>query len=366
MKIAGQALLVAFLAMLVFSGCQSNEPFTAPSRTEMTVNLICVQQQGLRWLVHSQNKNGSWGVGADEIPAATGLALLAFYWHGEASPSEKYWETVRRGLEFLFTEMQSTNGLACKGGRPAFGHAIAVQALCEGYGNTLNPNLKYACEKGLTEIFQRQRDSGLWDVCYGTDDGKDDIITSVWQVIAMKSGMMAGLEANGCQRVLGKAADAMERILATETDIDKRIGIIWCLQLCGRGRSAVCRNAMDDLATLTPDSESPSDGDPFFRWYLAMQVFYYQGGRRWLRWQELHIPLVLKQQKVTRKAYGEHVGYWDSSRKEQRFSRICTTALALMILESEPPRCLPVFPHQPDEQVIQPGFGDEIEVKVDL
>jgi hypothetical protein len=102
------------------------------------------------------------------------------------------------------------------------------------------------------------------------------------------------------------------------------------------------------------------------RWFLAMQVVYYQGGRLWLRWQELHIPLVLKQQKVTRKAYGEHVGYWDSSRKEQRFSRICTTALALMILESGPPRCLPVFHHQPDEQVIQPGFGDEIEVEVNL
>ncbi len=265
-SIARLGLLWGLLAMLAFSGCQSNEPFTAPSQTETTVNMIRARQQGLQWLEHSQNKDGSWGVGADEIPAATGLALLAFVWHGETGPSDKYWETARRGMEFLMTEMQSTNGLACQGRRPAFGHAIAVQALCEGYGYTLNPNLKYACEKGLTAILQRQRDSGLWDVCYRTDGGTDDIATAVWQAMALKSGLMADLETNGCQRGLGRAADAMEKILATETDIDKRIGMLWCLQLCGRGRSAVCRNAMDDLATLTPDSESPSDGDTFFRW----------------------------------------------------------------------------------------------------
>lgn len=364
--IAQMGLLWGLLVMLWFFGCQSNEPLTALSLPEMTLKVIRAQQQGLQWLEHMQNKDGSWGTGEDEIPAATGLALLAFLWHGDSGPTEKYWESVRRGLEFLIAEIQSTNGLACGGRRPAFGHAIAVKALCEGYDITMNPNLKYACEKGLTEICQGQRDSGLWNVSGRAGEDNIDIVASVWQVMALKSGVLAGLETNGYQRCLGKAADAMEIILAAETDIDKRVGILLCLQLCGRGRSAVCRRAVDDLATLTPDSESPSDGDRFLRWYLGMHVFYHEGGRLWSRWLELHRPLLLKEQKRSRNVNGKEVGYWESSVEKQRFSRVCTTALAVMMLETGPPHYLPSFINLPAEKVIQPGFGNEIEVDVVL
>lgn len=296
--------------------------------------------RGLRWLQQSQNKDGSWGTGTDDLDATTGIAVLAFLGHGETPASSEFGKTVEQGMKYLLTSMMATNRPVLSGQPPAL--AISTWAVCESYSSTRIFALLPAVEKGLAVIQKGQKQSGLWDGNFSPDKGGDDVDVSVWQVLALKSGLMMGSHEE-LRESLGKALGAMKTTLETKPKLGSVLGAVFCLQLCGEGQSPVCQGALSDLATLTPDWKAPSCSDPIFRWYLATQAFFYKGGEQWKRWNLLFAPQLIEHQIISQVVQDKSVGYWDSPGSGERYGRVYTTALSIMNLEVYQIRILPTY-----------------------
>jgi hypothetical protein len=320
---------------------------------------------GLRWLRDSQNKDGSWGTETNALAAETGLALLAFLARGETVSSAEFGVTVEKGLVFLLRENEETNSPALNGHPPAICHAISTWAACEAYAMTRIPRLKPVAASGLDFILKGQHESGLWDGSYRIDEGGDDVEASVWQVLALKGGLMGGvIEEKGLRESLRRSAEAMRRVLEAQPDAGTAAGAVLCLQLCGEGRSPVCRAALRSLETLTPDWQAPSFKDPMFRWHLATQAFFHEGVEHWVRWNRLFNPMLVKHQVVQKDADGKVTGYWDSPGSGERFGRVYSTALSLLMLEVYQQRYLPTYePAAMQEKKDAPAQDVEVHIQ---
>ena len=317
--------------------------------------------RGLRWLQQTQNADGSWGAGADDLEASTGLAVLAFLGHGDTAASPEFGTEVRKGVEFLVAGMYATNRPASPS--PAFGHAIATWALCESYSMMRTVVLQSPCESGLATILKGQRRSGLWDVSYRTTDGVDDIEVSVLQVLALKSGLMMGAEEKPLRDGLRKASEAMKYALDAKPDVGATAGMVLCLQLCGEGRSSACKSGLATLATMTPDWEAPVFHDPVFRWFLANQAFFLDGGQHWMRWNRLFMPMLAEHQIGLGDDTSKGGGYWDSPGSGEPFGRVGATALCVMMFGNGSIRHLPLYSPPPQTNV-SAADGEEIRIEV--
>ncbi len=165
-------------------------------------------ERGLDWLAAHQNRDGSWSlqgftanckhpqctavalVASDT--AGTGLALLPFLAAGYTHESGKHQQTVARGVQWL-KQRQRADGswLVAGDGKPMYGHGLAAISLCEAYGMTKDPELRGPAQKALDFIAQSQHTkSGGWRYQPNT---RGDTSVLGWQVMALKSGELAGL-----------------------------------------------------------------------------------------------------------------------------------------------------------------------------
>ena len=319
---------------------------------------------GLRWLRDSQNANGSWGMDTNALTAETGLSLLAFLAHGDTPASPEFGTAIEKGIRFLMTTMSPTNGPRASSPSSTVGHAISTWALCESYSMTRIPVLKPIARDALAIILKGQRQSGLWDSSYRTDGG-DDAEASVWQVLALKGGLMGDvMDEKPLREALRRSADAMKEILAAQPDTGTVAGAVLCLQLCGEGRNPVSRSALKSIESLTPDWNSPSFKDPMFRWHLATQAFFHEGAQPWVRWNRLFNPMLVEHQVVQTNTVGQATGYWASPGDGERFGRTYSTALALLMLQVYQQRHLPMYqPAAIEEEKDAPAQDVEIHVQ---
>lgn len=175
----------------------------------------------LRWLVRHQSETGMWDsdnyyqvckdgqqcepgknvTGADE--AMTGYALLCFLGAGyDQRHISKYRQVVKKGLDWLLAS-QKPDGLI---GSRNYEHAVAAMALAEAYGMTGDPSLKESAQKAVDVILARQaRDPAAADAAYAglgwdyvqANPGRMDSSVTGWNVMALKSAKMAGLDVKG-------------------------------------------------------------------------------------------------------------------------------------------------------------------------
>ncbi|NJN43701.1 MAG: hypothetical protein HC806_02500 [Anaerolineae bacterium] len=120
----------------------------------------------LNWIARQQNKDGSWGQKYQS--AMTGLALLSFLGHCETPDSEKYGDTVMRGILYLIEQSKRKEIFAVAEGHSAsYEHGIATYALGEVYaiarlGKKKLPGMKEAFEAGVETIIDGQNPDGGW------------------------------------------------------------------------------------------------------------------------------------------------------------------------------------------------------------
>ncbi len=194
---------------------------------------VTVIDSGLRWLARHQSPNGMWDAAnyfqncADAGPkcepgkivpganeAVTGYALLCFLGYGFDHRSPSHFKSkVQRGLDYLLS-IQQANGLI---GSRNYEHAVCAMALAEAYGMTADPALKDPAQRAIDVILARQNQdpqaadtayAGLgWD--YIGPNQRNDSSVSGWNVMALKSGLAAGLDVkngiNGSKTWLDRA-----------------------------------------------------------------------------------------------------------------------------------------------------------------
>jgi len=284
-------------------------------------------ESGLEYLTRTQFSDGHWslhelpeGVAADSAPlgslhadtAATGLALMTYLGAGYTHEDEKYRDVVRRGVQWLVTHQQPDGNLSYQGSDPThyYSQGIAAMALCEAYGMTRDRELREPAQKAIDFIVKSQDPSrGGWR--YRSQEGSDTSVTG-WQLVALKSARMAGLEVpEETLRKVGRWLDFAQVpnrgtyvYNPLNSDAENPLGrapnptmtaqaMIMRMYLGHDRDNASLAQGADYLLAHLPDVgtlETPQR-DCYY-WYYATQAMGYMQGDYWKAWEARITPLL--------------------------------------------------------------------------
>jgi hypothetical protein len=180
----------------------------------------------LRWLFDHQNADGSWRFDppADAENAyanpgawksdsgATALALLPFFAAGQTQKTiGPYRATIASALQSLIKQ-QKPNGDLSGGGSPKMlSHGLAAVTLCEAYGLSGDKTVGAAAQQAINFIVASQNENtGGW----AEPSGQPAMSVSAWQLMALTSGSLAGLEVPA--PALKKAAKFLDSLQAKD------------------------------------------------------------------------------------------------------------------------------------------------------
>lgn len=308
---------------------------------------------GLEWLARHQRPDGAWSFqhlhadcGADcDHPgsidgstAATGMALLCFMGAGHTHLDDGPWrETVTRGLEWLAAQSR-VGDLRCsiEHARPEqlsgmYAQGIATMALCEAVGMTHDRTYRKPAEDAVQFIVEAQdRYGGGWR--YEPYQAGDTSVLG-WQVMALVSGRMSGLDVPDTSREL--AVVFLESVHNQSTD---RFGYT------SRARGTTATTAIGQLCSMYLRSSLPPErirlntsqlavnsplNNEYSNFYTT-QVLFQIGGPTWEAWNESLRDGLIR----TQRNDGHAAGSWDPRGGwTAQGGRLYTTAIHVLTLE---------------------------------
>ncbi|RYD40883.1 MAG: squalene--hopene cyclase, partial [Verrucomicrobiaceae bacterium] len=101
-------------------------------------------ERGLAYLGKTQNARGSWDDSMGSEPGVVALCVVAFLAHGEDPNHGPYAKNISKGIDYLLSQQNSTNGYI---GNSMYNHGFAALALAEAYGCVDNPKIAPALQK---------------------------------------------------------------------------------------------------------------------------------------------------------------------------------------------------------------------------
>ncbi len=300
---------------------------------------------GLAWLAAHQWQDGGWRLKFSDGPCqgtcrdegkletttgATGLSLLAFLGAGHTHLQGEYRDVVHNGLYYLRNRMIMTpHGGDLQEGT-MYAQGIATLALCEAYALTHDPELKEPAQRAVDFICYAQHSGGGWRY-YPQMPG--DTTVFGWQMMALKSASLAGLEVPSPVLMLA------ERFLDS---VQSGGGAFYGYQERGNkpGPTAVGLLIRMYTGWLRGDErlqrgvdylvkQGVSERDFYFDYYATL-VLYHHGGNEWPAWNaKMRDYLVSTQVKE-----GHERGSWFLTEQHNtQGGRLYTTAICTMILE---------------------------------
>ena len=168
-----------------------------------------------------------------------------------------------------------------------YSHGLATIAMCEAYGLTSDPRIKSSAQMGINYILSAQDPAGGgWR--YAVRTAGDTSVTG-WQVMALKSGQMAGLS------VPRAALKKVEKYLDT-CETSSKGGGYGYMPNTGEARAmtavgGLCRQYLGVnprnpslIGTIKKIKQTPpGSGDVYYEYY-ATQVMHHMGGEAWSFW----------------------------------------------------------------------------------
>lgn len=318
--------------------------------------------QGLRWLSRHQHPDGHWslhrfaehgdcddrcgGEGSTHSDVgATGLALLPFLGAGQTHTRGMYQETVQRGIAWLLDEQKSNGDLRGDGGGQMYAHGIAAIVLCEAYALSGDESLRLPAQRAIDFIIRAQHlgsgpNTGGWRYAPGE---RGDTSVVGWQLMALRSGKMAGLNVpaapfNRAKRFLDYVQQGnYGGLYSYQRGRSPEPAMIAEGLLCRQylGWPADHRGLLEGVEFLLdrhlPDADNPN----IYYWYYGTQVMHHIGGEPWDRWNAAMREALVRLQSRD----GHEAGSWDpvggaaGGHDVEAGGRLYFTALAICTLE---------------------------------
>lgn len=312
-------------------------------------------ERGLEWLALHQAVDGSWQFdlagcrcnGACRDPgtltsstASTAIALLPFLGAGHTHVDGRHQQTVSRGIYYLLSRMQRTprGGDFCEG--TMYGHGVTALVLAEALGMTKDDLLVQPVRDAVRFIESAQdMHSGGWRYLPGQ---AGDITVTAWQLSALKSAQLAGLEApsptiDGVRRFLDRVQALNGAAYGYRTPAAKpctsAIGLL-CRMYTGWGpEQEALHRGLTALA-----KPGPAPAAVYQNFYLA-QALVQLDHPVWPRWNlKNRDQLVAQQARLTH----ESGSWFFADRDTAPGGRLAHTALAILTLEVYY-RLLPIY-----------------------
>jgi hypothetical protein len=312
-------------------------------------------ERGLEWLAMHQAVDGSWQFdltgcrcnGACRDPgsltsstASTAIALLPFLGAGHTHRDGRHQETVSRGIYYLLSRMQRTprGGDFCEGNM--YGHGVTTLALAEALGMTKDDMLVPPVRDAIRFIETAQdMHGGGWRYLPGQSG---DLTVTAWQLAALKSAQLAGLEApsptiDGVRRFLDRVQSlngaAYGYISPSAKPCTSAIGLL-CRMYTGWGPEQEPLNR--GLSTLAKTGPAPQA--IYQNFYLSQALLQFNHPV-WPRWN-----LKNRDQLIAQQARVAHeTGSWFFADHDTApGGRLAHTSLAILTLEVYY-RLLPIY-----------------------
>jgi len=314
-------------------------------------------REGLAWLAAAQSADGRWdadlhgagiersidgrdrrGAGSRSDHGVTGLALLSFLGAGNTHRTGQYADTVKKGIAFLVERQAADGSLA--GDAEFFAalycHGMATIALAETAAMTGDEALLEPLQRAIRYTLSMQNAStGGWRYAAG-DTG--DTSQLGWQVMALKSGQLAGAGAHPQAETRawsflntvssGRFGGRASYRPGERASVAMTAEACLCRMLLGmQAENPAATEAMDQLAQAFPDASKPNA----YTWYYATLASFHVGGSQWDRWNTRMQAAVLSLQ---RQDPGPLRGSWDPDPVwGGHGGRVYATALSVMTLE---------------------------------
>ena len=303
-------------------------------------------ERGLKWLLAHQHEDGSWHFNFDGPPcdglcrnpgteasttAATALALLPFYGAGYTHKDGPYKEQVNKGVYYLASRMLiSPNGGDLEEGT-MYAQGLSTIALCEAYNMSKDDQLRQFAQAAINFIvYAQDKQGGGWR--YFPQSPGDTSVTG-WQLMALKSGQMAGLEIpsqtfilaskflDGVQNDKGSTYGYRTTIIRPTTSA---VGLLCRMYLGWNRQHPALAGGQEYLSRL-----GPSPTDMYFNYY-ATQVMYHLGGSRWEQWNKKMRDYLINNQATQGHEYGS---WWFDDPYSIPGGRLYVTSLSILTLE---------------------------------
>lgn len=312
-------------------------------------------ERGLQWLSNHQFAAGNWSIhelncqdheclghGSFQADtAATGLSLLAFLGAGHSHRSGEHQDVVGRGLKWLVDRQKASGDLFTDEAQFVwmYSHGMAAIALCEAYGMTKDSALREPAQRSLDFIVAAQHpEFGGWRY---RPQFESDTSVSGWQLMALKSGQMAGLNVpESAYKGISRWLDSVENKGArgrfayhpskAESLAMTAEGLLMRQYLGAWRDDPALISGAGYLKQRLPRLE---ERDAYY-WYYATQVMFHMQGEYWSDWNsQLRDLLVDSQVKG-----GGAVGSWSpatpsKSKWGEAGGRHYQTCLSLLMLE---------------------------------
>ncbi len=263
-------------------------------------------QNALAWLQTRQNSDGSFGE-AHKV-AMTGLALLAYLGHCETPESPVYGETVSRAISYIISMTgKEGRGLTsdCGGGGASYSHGIATYALGEAYIMTGDPSYREPFLQGVQRILAGQAPDGGWMYNMNAADVPSDTSVSGWQIQALKSAYLAGLDEIGDEvaTALDKAVGNLKRVQTNRgsfgyrdnTEGDNLTGVgVFTLSMWKHKDSPEVRRGTEFILQRLEEGTKTTDNKGnliyekanLYGMYYDVQALFAVGGRDWKKYND--------------------------------------------------------------------------------
>jgi hypothetical protein len=311
----------------------------------------------LVWLANHQSIDGSWSLknytnrcvdggrsctGPGSVNAdngATAMGLLPFVAAGQSHKSKgNFREHIAKGLEWLLRHQQPNGNLAKGCDQMMYSHGLATTALAEAYGLSGDKAVGRAAQAGVNFILAAQNTAdGGWR--YNPKDPGDTSVVG-WQVMALKSAQMAGLNVGGdavrvgARKWLDLAAinDGIEYCYQPgnpSSNTMTAVGLL-CRQHLGAKRDdPMLAGGVKYLLGHLPDEAIPN----IYYWYYATPVVYNMGGHDWETWNGKMRDLLIRTQ--VRNADQCANGSWAPEKDAwgKTGGRVMITSLSALTLE---------------------------------
>lgn len=314
--------------------------------------------KGLMWLARVQSADGVWKLdgnfpdkGNANDAAGTALGLLPFLGAGKthkASKDNPYDKPIERALTALINMQDKKTGAFS---RDMYAHGLATIAMSEAFAMSQDYNLKRPTQLALNFIVKAQHEGGGWR--YSPGQAGDTSVTG-WQIMALKSGLMAGLDVPAIS--LRRAQLFLDSVASPSTEGSGYTGpqptptmtavSLLCRQyVSGWGRQNLrLIKAVDNH--IKPNAPRPEKKDVYY-YYYATQVMHNLGGDDWKAWNtKMREQLIASQENDRSKP--ETWGSWPTAGDQwgRNGGRLMVTSLNLLTLEVYY-RYLPLYYREP-------------------
>jgi hypothetical protein len=314
--------------------------------------------KGLLWLAAHQSPDGKWSldryhthnpqcrckdlnfegnVGANDT-AGTAFGLLPFLGAGQHHRRGSFQKNIFKGLNYLISKQDTKGDL--RGGM--YAHGLGTICLCEAYALSQDAKLRVAAQNAINFIVYAQHDQ-----TYGwhyAPKGVGDTSVVGWQVMALRSGQMAGLTVpsrtlEGARKWL----DSVQKEGGAKYSYNKDTGPshtmtsvgLLCRQYLGNygPRNEFLIKGCEYMLTNVPQAKATPNETlgPIYYYYYATQVMHHMEGNFFAKWNPLMRDKLIRLQEKE----GHRAGSWSPVGTDHGGAggRMYSTSLAILTLE---------------------------------